>query len=45
MGPWCSWLNIPSLQDGDAEYNVGSNPTGITKIIGSKQTGVSFFNI
>lgn len=31
MGPWCSWLNIPSLQDGDAEYNVGSNPTGPTK--------------
>ncbi len=32
MGPWCSWLNMPSLQDGAAEYNVGSNPTGPTNI-------------
>ena len=32
MGPWCSRLNIPLLQSGDEKYNVGSNPTGPTKI-------------
>lgn len=31
MGLWCSWLNIPSLQDGDEKYNAGSNPASPTK--------------
>ncbi len=31
MGLWCSWLNIPSLQDGDEKCNAGSNPASPTK--------------